>query len=64
MIYAFRGWTFVNDTGQAIALKLNVLFELSGSTANSDSKLKNKIIINQNSITIKVIDSKRIVSIK
>jgi hypothetical protein len=61
IIKAISGWRFENFTDQAITVKLNIFFELSGTTEYIDSKLKNQIIFDQNSITIKVIDTKRLI---
>jgi hypothetical protein len=56
---AFSGWRFINNTDKVINVKLTVLFELSGTTEYYDSKLKNQITFDQNSITIKVTHTKK-----
>jgi hypothetical protein len=55
VIKSFSGWRFVNRTDKTIALKLDIMFELSGRVQAQDDIVKNKITINQNVVTINVI---------
>jgi hypothetical protein len=65
IVDALSGWRFVNSTDQAINLKLNVLFEFSGTVSDlSDNKVQNLIIFGKNDITIKVTASKIVLKIR
>jgi hypothetical protein len=55
VISSFSGWRLTNKSNETIALKLKVIFELSGRVQTEDDIVKNRISIDSDVITIRLV---------